>query len=145
MPSNYTTHPHSQSRLSSSVGASSSPILFAPHALPVLGLSPTFLRSLSLFISLLGVTLILRMPLRFTTEVPTPLIDGTLPALDDFATLGAWIAFSWINPLIARGKAGPLEASDVWQLSRRLRARAILKKWRTLRSVPLMRPAHTGS
>ncbi|KZW03602.1 P-loop containing nucleoside triphosphate hydrolase protein [Exidia glandulosa HHB12029] len=83
-------------------------------------------------LSLIALVLVLRMPMQ--VNLPPPVLDagGLKPALEDHATLGQWLSYSWLTPLIEQGKIGPLEENDVWQLARRFRSRFLLRKFATI-------------
>ena len=55
-------------------------------------------------LNVLGIVLVWNMPMMYQRASPAPDADGTHPALDDWATLGQWATFSWLDTLIARGK-----------------------------------------
>ncbi|KZW03607.1 P-loop containing nucleoside triphosphate hydrolase protein [Exidia glandulosa HHB12029] len=100
---------------------------------PVASLGGSFIVAHST-LSLLALVLVLRMPMQ--VSLPPPVLDadvsGLKPALEDYATLGQWLSYSWLTPLIEQGKIGPLEENDVWQLARRFRSQFLLRKFATI-------------
>ncbi|EJD42577.1 P-loop containing nucleoside triphosphate hydrolase protein [Auricularia subglabra TFB-10046 SS5] len=87
---------------------------------------------------LIALAILLSMPVRETDKLPVKNAEGLNPALDDWSTLGQWMTFSWLDPLIAQGKKMPLEEADVWQLARNLRSRVILRKFELVKGASLM-------
>ena len=51
---------------------------------------------------LLAFSILLSLPVRETSAPPQRNAEGQNPALDDWATLGQWLSFSWLDALIAR-------------------------------------------
>ncbi|EJD49833.1 P-loop containing nucleoside triphosphate hydrolase protein [Auricularia subglabra TFB-10046 SS5] len=78
---------------------------------------------------LLALSVVCSMPIGETDTPPAKSPDGLNPALDDWSTLGQWLTFAWLDPLIAQGRHMPLEEVDVWQLARNLRSRVALRKF----------------
>ncbi|CAE6340042.1 unnamed protein product [Rhizoctonia solani] len=90
-----------------------------------------FGRVLDAFLTLGGITVILNMPLE---SFGKPIVDaeGRLPAFEDHCTLLQWITFSWVSPLVALGSRQPLGEKDMWQLSRLMRTRVLMKQFSQL-------------
>ncbi|KAG8730641.1 hypothetical protein FRC11_006220, partial [Ceratobasidium sp. 423] len=65
--------------------------------------------------------------------------EGRLPALEDHCTLLQWITFSWVSPLVALGSRQPLGEKDMWQLSRFMRTRVLMKQFSQLKRSSLLR------
>ncbi|KEP50725.1 multidrug resistance-associated ABC transporter [Rhizoctonia solani 123E] len=91
-----------------------------------------FGRVLDAFLTLGGITVILNMPLE---SFGKPIVDaeGRLPAFEDHCTLLQWITFSWVSPLVALGSRQPLGEKDMWQLSRLMRTRVLMKQFSQLK------------
>ncbi|KAG9087260.1 hypothetical protein FRC07_012868, partial [Ceratobasidium sp. 392] len=89
-------------------------------------------------VTVVGISAIVTMPLRISGK---PEVDakGRLPALEDYCTLFEWITFSWVSPLIAMGASKALEEKDVWQLSRQMRTRVLMKQFLRLKRSSLLR------
>ncbi|KAH7322247.1 ABC transporter type 1, transmembrane domain-containing protein [Rhizoctonia solani] len=90
------------------------------------------------FLILGGITIILNMPLESFGE-PTVDAEGRLPPLEDHCTLLQWMTFSWVSPLVALESLQPLGEKDMWQLSRLMRTRVLMKKFSQLKSATLLR------
>ncbi|CAE7143619.1 unnamed protein product [Rhizoctonia solani] len=78
------------------------------------------------------------MPLGSFGE-PTVDTEGRMPALEDHCTLFQWITFSWVSPLVALGSQRPLGEKDLWQLSRLMRTRVLMKQFSQLKQSSLLR------
>ncbi|KAG8739619.1 hypothetical protein FRC10_005390 [Ceratobasidium sp. 414] len=85
-------------------------------------------------VTLAGMSAIVTMPLRVSGE-PEVDAEGRLPALEDFCTLLEWMTFSWVSPLISIGATKALEEKDVWQLSREMRTRVLMRQFLQLKCV----------
>ncbi|KAG8678115.1 hypothetical protein FRC08_018062, partial [Ceratobasidium sp. 394] len=81
---------------------------------------------------------VVMMPLRVSGK-PEVDAEGRLPALEDFCTLLEWMTFSWVSPLISIGATKALEERDVWQLSREMRTRVLMKQFLQLKRSSLLR------
>ncbi|CAE6455347.1 unnamed protein product, partial [Rhizoctonia solani] len=90
-----------------------------------------FGRVFDAFLTIGGITIILNMPLESFGE-PKVDAEGRLPALEDHCTLLQWITFSWVSPLVALGSQQPLREKDMWQLSRLMRTRVLMKQFSQL-------------
>ncbi|EJD42543.1 P-loop containing nucleoside triphosphate hydrolase protein [Auricularia subglabra TFB-10046 SS5] len=87
---------------------------------------------------LLALAVLCSMPIRETDTLPVQSTDGLNPALDDWSTLGQWLTFLWLDPLIAQGRRMPLEEADVWQLARGLRSRVTHHKFAMVKGQSFM-------
>ncbi|CAE6492879.1 unnamed protein product, partial [Rhizoctonia solani] len=90
------------------------------------------------FLTLGGISIIVNMPLESFGD-PTVDPEGRLPALEDHCTLLQWITFSWVSPLVALGARQPLGEKDMWQLSRFMRTRVLMKQFSPLKRSSLLR------
>ncbi|CAE6470415.1 unnamed protein product, partial [Rhizoctonia solani] len=95
-------------------------------------------RIIDAFLTLGGITIILNMPLESFGE-PTVDAEGRLPPLEDHCTLLQWMTFSWVSPLVALGSRQPLGEKDMWQLSRFMRTRVLMKQFSQLKRSSLLR------
>ncbi|KAG9084654.1 hypothetical protein FRC06_003960, partial [Ceratobasidium sp. 370] len=89
-------------------------------------------------VTLAGMTIIVDMPLDITAK-PEVDDEGLHPSLEDYCTLWQWITFTWVSPIISLGAAQPLEEKDVWQLSRAMRTRVIMRKFLQVKRSSLLR------
>jgi hypothetical protein len=97
-------------------------------------------------LTLVGLVIIVNMPLNITTKPEADenvrftlvwpvfmqlkfIFKGILPPLEDHCTLWQWITFTWVSPLISLGALRPLEEKDMWQLSRAMRTRVLMRKF----------------
>ena len=53
-------------------------------------------------------------------------------ALNEYATLGQWLAHTWVQPILDRARSGALEESDIGQLATDSQSRLLARKFRTL-------------
>ncbi|KAF8601971.1 P-loop containing nucleoside triphosphate hydrolase protein [Ceratobasidium sp. AG-I] len=85
-----------------------------------------------------GIITIINMPLHLSGK-PQVDAEGRFPALEDHCTLLQWITFSWVSPLIALGARQPLGEKDMWQLSRSMRTRVLMRQFSQLKRSSLLR------
>ncbi|KAF8748762.1 P-loop containing nucleoside triphosphate hydrolase protein [Rhizoctonia solani] len=90
------------------------------------------------FLTFGGITIILNMPLESSGDAQID-AEGRTPALEDHCTLLQWITFSWVSPLVALGSRQPLGEKDMWQLSRLMRTRVLMKQFSQLKRSSLLR------
>ncbi|KAF9490898.1 multidrug resistance-associated ABC transporter [Pleurotus eryngii] len=64
---------------------------------------------------------------------------GVTVSWEDYTTLGGWITFYWIYPLVRKGRNETLNETDVWNLSPTIQARPIFTKYSTVRGSTLLR------
>ncbi|QRV83260.1 ABC transporter [Ceratobasidium sp. AG-Ba] len=95
-------------------------------------------RVLDSMITLAGVVLIVNMPLNITGK-PEKNEEDLLPALEDHCTLWQWMTFTWVSPIISLGALRPLEEKDVWQLSKTMRTRVLMRKFLQVKRSSLLR------
>ncbi|KAG8768254.1 hypothetical protein FRC12_005683 [Ceratobasidium sp. 428] len=89
-------------------------------------------------ITIAGIVIIVDMPLAITGE-PESDEEGLLPSLEDHCTLWQWITFTWVSPIISLGARQPLEEKDVWQLSKAMRTRVLMRKFLQVKRSSLLR------
>ncbi|KAF9255339.1 multidrug resistance-associated ABC transporter [Marasmius fiardii PR-910] len=84
-------------------------------------------------LNLVGLVTVLRVVLSMPLAIPSRRIPkeeiGKSIAPEDYTTLYGWISFSWVSPLILRGKSFTLNESDVPNLSTTLQSRPLLEKF----------------
>ncbi|KAK4048522.1 hypothetical protein OIV83_004690 [Microbotryomycetes sp. JL201] len=99
-----------------------------------------------ILISALSVTLLFRLsPHEPVADVLDPVAEVkddkdiiTMRSPEENVTLGEWIVFSWVAPIIKRGQQHKLGYADVWQLPNTMSARDVRKHLRSLRSKRLI-------
>ncbi|KAG8738112.1 hypothetical protein FRC10_007279 [Ceratobasidium sp. 414] len=89
-------------------------------------------------VTLAGMVMIVNMPLDITAN-PGVDEEGLHPSLEDHCTLWQWITFTWVSPIISLGAAQPLEEKDVWQLSKTMRTRVLMRKFLQVKRSSLLR------
>ncbi|KAF9533294.1 hypothetical protein CPB83DRAFT_880389 [Crepidotus variabilis] len=82
--------------------------------------------------------IILNMPLSLPSSRVNPKDIGQTVSAEDYTSLWGWITFSWIYPLIRRGRYSTLNEDDVWDLSPTSRSRLIFTKFSSLRCQTLL-------
>ncbi|CAE7216653.1 unnamed protein product, partial [Rhizoctonia solani] len=93
---------------------------------------------LNSLLTIVGLVAIVNMPLTITGE-PEADEDGLLPALEDYCTLWQWMTFTWVSPIITLGASRPLEEKDMWQLSKSMRTRTLMRKFLQVHRSSLLR------
>ncbi|KAG8762089.1 hypothetical protein FRC11_011215 [Ceratobasidium sp. 423] len=93
---------------------------------------------LNSLLTFVGLVVIVNMPLSITGK-PEVDEDGLLPALEDHCTLWQWMTFTWVSPIISLGASRPLEEKDLWQLSRSMRTRVLMRKFLQVQRSSLLR------
>ncbi|QRW10315.1 ABC transporter [Ceratobasidium sp. AG-Ba] len=93
---------------------------------------------LNVTMALIGIMAIVTMPLRVAGK-PEPDAEGRHPALEDYCTLLEWMTFSWVSPMISIGANKALEERDVWQLSREMRTKVLMRQFLQLKRPSLLR------
>ncbi|KAH7334355.1 hypothetical protein B0J17DRAFT_770708 [Rhizoctonia solani] len=93
---------------------------------------------LNSLLTFVGLVLIVNMPLSLS-GMPEVDEDGLLPALEDHCTLWQWMTFTWVSPIISLGATRPLEEKDLWQLSRSMRTRTLMRKFLQVQRSSLLR------
>ncbi|CAE6437640.1 unnamed protein product [Rhizoctonia solani] len=93
---------------------------------------------LNLLLTLVGLVAVVNMPLTISGD-PEVDEDGLHPALEDHCTVWQWMTFTWVSPIISLGVSRPLEEKDVWQLSRSMRTRVLMRKFLQIRRSSLLR------
>ncbi|KAF8211386.1 multidrug resistance-associated ABC transporter [Mycena galopus ATCC 62051] len=81
--------------------------------------------------------IVLRLPLGVPVRDPLP--DDLEQTPEDYTSLFGWMTFSWVFPLIRRGKNNSLAEKDVWNLSPTMRARPVFHKFTLLKRTTLLR------
>ncbi|CAE6351129.1 unnamed protein product [Rhizoctonia solani] len=93
---------------------------------------------LNSLLTFVGLVAIVNMPLSLTGK-PEVNEDGLHPALEDYCTLWQWMTFTWVSPIISLGALRPLEEKDMWQLSRSMRTRTLMRKFLQVQRSSLLR------
>ncbi|KEP50340.1 multidrug resistance-associated ABC transporter [Rhizoctonia solani 123E] len=93
---------------------------------------------LNSLLTFVGLVVIVNMPLTIAGE-PEINEDGLHPALEDNCTLWQWMTFTWVSPIISLGASRPLEEKDVWQLSKSMRTRVLMRKFLQVKRASLLR------
>ncbi|KAJ1301639.1 hypothetical protein OPQ81_008884 [Rhizoctonia solani] len=93
---------------------------------------------LNSLLTFVGLVVIVNMPLSITGKAEVD-EDGILPSLEDNCTLWQWMTFTWVSPIISLGATRPLEEKDVWQLSKTMRTRTLMRKFLQVQRSSLLR------
>ncbi|KAG5653253.1 hypothetical protein H0H81_001510 [Sphagnurus paluster] len=82
---------------------------------------------------------VLSMPLALPSgRVPKDEIGMSISP-EDYTSLWGWITFSWVYPLVKRGRDTTLHEKDVWALSPTMQSRPIFSKFITIQCSTLLR------
>ncbi|KAG6887018.1 hypothetical protein C0995_002341, partial [Termitomyces sp. Mi166 len=87
--------------------------------------------------AMLGV--VLGMPLALPGQGVKPEDIGTTVSPEDYTSLFGWITFSWVYPLVQRGRNTTLDEKSVWDLSPTMQSRIIFRKFAATPAVSLLR------
>ncbi|KAJ6610650.1 hypothetical protein B0H10DRAFT_2224811 [Mycena sp. CBHHK59/15] len=82
---------------------------------------------------------VLAMPLNVPSARVNVADIGVTVSPEDYTPLWRWLSFSWIYPLIKRGRTETLADKDVWQLSPNLQSRAVFIKFTSIKCPTLWR------
>ncbi|KAL1748165.1 hypothetical protein HDZ31DRAFT_30137 [Schizophyllum fasciatum] len=89
-----------------------------------------------------AVIFLLAIVLQTPLDLPSQKINkediGTRLIPEDYVTLFQWITFSWVYPIVKRGRSRTLELIDVWDLSPSLQSRPIFIKFSNLKVPTLL-------
>ncbi|KAF6756229.1 multidrug resistance-associated ABC transporter [Ephemerocybe angulata] len=64
---------------------------------------------------------------------------GITIAPDDYTSLFGWTTFSWVYPIIKRGRYTTLNEDDVWNLSSTVRSKPVFKKFSDMKQPSLLK------
>ncbi|KAF9039893.1 multidrug resistance-associated ABC transporter [Panaeolus papilionaceus] len=84
------------------------------------------------------ISLVFSMPLNLPSAALRAQIGQSMSP-EDYTTLWGWISFSWLYPLILRGRKTTLNESDVWKLSPIMQSRALFTKFNSIHRSTLLR------
>ncbi|KIY50596.1 hypothetical protein FISHEDRAFT_39032 [Fistulina hepatica ATCC 64428] len=95
--------------------------------------------SLHLVAVLLSLSMILTMPMDLpSSHVKKEEIGKTLTP-EDYVTLAQWMTFSWVYPLVKKGRNTTLKEEDAWELSPTLQSRPIFVKFFDIKTNSLLK------
>lgn len=90
-----------------------------------------------------------QIPIRFAPTAPAADVavaavdevdDGKdeiyLESPEDRVTLGSWVLFEWVQPLLEKGKKAKLGYKDVWRLPRNMESEGVEASMKELPFVP---------
>ncbi|EKM76533.1 hypothetical protein AGABI1DRAFT_122491 [Agaricus bisporus var. burnettii JB137-S8] len=94
-------------------------------------------------ISLLAIMAVLGVVFGMPLAIPSDGIKkediGRTETREDYATLMEWVTFSWIYPLVRKGRNATLDEKDVWNLSPSLQSRPVFLKFSQMQRPTLLR------
>lgn len=100
----------------------------------------TALPAVSLVLSVAGIAFAMwNMPLDGNGPMPAQQKGQPSAPPDDYATLGSWVTFSWMNGLIKLGTQRDLDDKDIYQMAMSTRSSLLLRKVKTLKGTLLRR------
>ncbi|KAJ7035492.1 hypothetical protein C8F04DRAFT_1221175 [Mycena alexandri] len=99
---------------------------------------------MALWVNLIIVFVLLYIAVQMPINLPSQRVNkedvGHSVSPEDYTRLWGWIVFTWVYPLIKRGRAKTLNDSDVWHLSPTMQSRAVFLKFQgTMHSATLLR------
>ncbi|KAJ7041090.1 hypothetical protein C8F04DRAFT_947402 [Mycena alexandri] len=84
--------------------------------------------------------IVVQMPINLLSRRVNKEDVGRSVSPEDYTRLWGWIVFTWVYPLIKRGRAKTLDDNDVWHLSPTMQSRAVFLKFQgTMHSATLLR------
>ncbi|KAF7360602.1 hypothetical protein MVEN_00791700 [Mycena venus] len=97
-----------------------------PGTLVLVGLSV----DLALLVGLVAV--IMGMPVALPSHLVKKEDIGSSVSPEDYTVLWRWVTFTWVYPLVKRGRNATLNEKDIWNLSPNIQSRPIFIKFSTL-------------
>ncbi|KAJ7807829.1 hypothetical protein B0H14DRAFT_3152303 [Mycena olivaceomarginata] len=97
-----------------------------PGTLVLVGLSV----NLAILVGLVAV--IMGMPLALPSRLVKKENIGSSVSPEDYTILWGWVTFTWVYPLVKRGRSTTLNEKDVWNLSPNIQSRPLFLKFGTL-------------
>ncbi|KAJ2929604.1 hypothetical protein H1R20_g7490, partial [Candolleomyces eurysporus] len=95
------------------------------------------------WLNALGLVVVLSAILSMPLNVPSRRVDkeeiGKSLSPEDYTTVFGWVTFSWVYPLIRRGRYSTLNEDDVWNLSVTLRSKPTFAKFDELKQPSLLK------
>ncbi|KAJ7222262.1 hypothetical protein GGX14DRAFT_694507 [Mycena pura] len=85
------------------------------------------------------VTVVLGMPLALPSHLVKVEEIGSNVSPEDYTTLWGWVTFTWVYPLVKRGRSTTLNEKDVWDMSPNIASRPIFIKFSTLPQKTLLK------
>ncbi|KAJ6497501.1 hypothetical protein C8R45DRAFT_898828 [Mycena sanguinolenta] len=85
------------------------------------------------------VAVIMGMPLALPSHLVKKEDIGSSVSPEDYTMLWGWVTFTWVYPLVKRGRDTTLNEKDVWDLSPTIQSRNIFIKFVTLPQKSLLR------
>ncbi|KAF8205407.1 multidrug resistance-associated ABC transporter [Mycena galopus ATCC 62051] len=84
------------------------------------------------------VTVIMGMPMGLPSRLVKKADIGSSVSPEDYTVLWGWVTFTWIYPLVKRGRNTTLNEKDIWDLSPNIQSRPLFIKFSTLRQKSLL-------
>jgi hypothetical protein len=88
--------------------------------------------SANLLALLVLLILVLSIPLAFPSSGINKEHIGYSISPEDYTSLGGWITFSWVYPLLKKGRYTTLNEPDVWNLSPTMQSRPVFVKFSSI-------------
>ncbi|KAF8890917.1 multidrug resistance-associated ABC transporter [Infundibulicybe gibba] len=95
--------------------------------------------SANLVVIIVLLTVVLNMPFAIPSNRVKKSEIGLLVTPEDYTTLFGWITFSWVYPLVRRGRDTTLNEDDIWNLSPSFQSRPVFIKFSTITRSSLLR------
>ncbi|PFH46615.1 hypothetical protein AMATHDRAFT_154310 [Amanita thiersii Skay4041] len=104
---------------------------------------PPALTIIALSVNLVTVALLLGVVLAMPFAVPSHIVKiediGRSVTPEEYTSLLSWLTYSWVYPLIRRGRSSTLNEDDVWSISITMQSRPILQRFKEFRQASLVR------
>ncbi|KAJ7057949.1 hypothetical protein C8F01DRAFT_1210797 [Mycena amicta] len=109
------------------------------YGVPLPGTITLVALSLNLVVIVGLLTVIFGMPLGLPSHLVKKGDIGGTVSPEDYTSLWRWVTFTWVYPLVKRGRDTTLSENDVWGLSPNISSRPIFIKFSALRQNTLFR------
>ncbi|KAF9070335.1 multidrug resistance-associated ABC transporter [Rhodocollybia butyracea] len=97
------------------------------------------LHSVNLVLVVILLATVICMPFAIPSQKVNRKEIGKTISPEDYTSLGSWLSFTWIYPLVRKGKHTTLNESDVWNISPTMQSRPIFVKFLSIQTTTLLR------
>ncbi|KAE9406993.1 hypothetical protein BT96DRAFT_963262 [Gymnopus androsaceus JB14] len=97
------------------------------------------LHAVNLALVILLLAVVLYMPMHVPSGKVNKKEIGKTISPEDYTSLGSWMTFIWVYPLVQKGKSTTLNEEDVWSLSPTIQSRPIFAKFMSIQTATLLK------
>ncbi|KAF8153792.1 multidrug resistance-associated ABC transporter [Crassisporium funariophilum] len=110
---------------------------------------PSTLSLVALSVNLFAISVLLLVVVGMPLALPSSRINekeiGHSVSPEDYTPLWRWITFTWVHPLVQRGRYTTLNEQDVWNLSPTMQSRPVFVKFSSIIRSSLLRRLWTAN